>query len=62
MNFNHKGVEYTVKRTAARGVWRWEFRVAGMVKVGRTEAALEQLAMRRAQVRIDQELRKSLHE
>jgi hypothetical protein len=59
---NHKGVEYTVRRAAALDVWQWEFRIGDQVKVGKTETKLEHLAIRRARLRIDQELRKSLQE
>ena len=59
---NHKGVEYTVRRMAALDVWQWEFRIGDKVKAGKTETKLEYLAIRRARLRIDQELRKSLQE
>lgn len=59
---NHKGVEYTVRRMAALDVWQWEFRIGDYVKVGKTETRLEHLTIRRARLRIDQELRKPLQE
>ncbi len=59
---NHRGVDYIVKRTTAPNVWQWEFRIGDKVKAGKTETKLEHLAMRRARIQIDQELRKPLHE
>ena len=57
----HKGVEFTVTQ-AAPGVWRWQFRIGGKVKTGRTEAKLHLLAIRRVQLRIDRELKKATRE
>ena len=56
----HRGIEYTVKRAATPGLWQWEFRIADKVRVGETKTRLELLAQRRAQMCIDQELRKTL--
>jgi hypothetical protein len=53
----HKGVEYTVAPTATPGVWKWQFRIGDAVKAGKTETSLEQMAMRRAQLCIDRELK-----
>ena len=53
----HKGVEYTVATTATPGVWKWQFRIDGQVKSGRTETRLNLLAIRRVQLRIDRELK-----
>jgi hypothetical protein len=55
----HKGVEYTVATTATPGVWKWQFRIDGQVKSGRTETRLNLLAIRRVQLRIDRELKKA---
>jgi hypothetical protein len=55
----HKGIEYTVKPAATPGYWQWKFRIGDMVKVGETETRLELIARRRAQLRIDEELRKA---
>jgi hypothetical protein len=54
---NHKGVDYTVVKADADGVWRWQFQIGDQIKSGRTETAIEQLAMRRAQLRIDRALK-----
>jgi hypothetical protein len=55
----HKGVEYTVATTATPGVWKWQFRIEGQVKSGKTETKLNLLAIRRVQLRIDRELKKA---
>ena len=54
----HKGVEYSIARTLAPGVWKWQFRIGSLVKSGRTEARLLLLAMRRVQLKIDRELKR----
>jgi hypothetical protein len=54
---NHKGVEYTVVRAETPGYWHWRFRIGEKVKTGSTETNLELLAMRRAQVKINQALK-----
>ena len=56
---NHKGIEYSIVTGAAPGVWKWQFRIGDRVKTGRTETRLNLLAIRRVQLRIDQELRKT---
>jgi hypothetical protein len=55
---NHRGIEYTVTTTATPGIWKWEFRIGDEVKTGRTETRINLLAIRRAQLRIDRELKK----
>jgi hypothetical protein len=55
----HKGVEYTVERTTTPGVWKWQFRIGDEVVTGKTETAIYFLAIRRAQQRIDRELKKA---
>jgi hypothetical protein len=55
---NHRGVEYTVTATSVPGVWKWQFRIGDEVKTGTTETKLNLLAIRRAQLRIDRELKK----
>ena len=57
----HKGVEFTVT-AAAPGVWKWQFRIGDRVVCGKTEARLQLLAIRRVQLRIDRELKKTAHE
>jgi hypothetical protein len=55
---NHKGVEYEVAPSTVPGVWKWRFWIEGKVKSGETETKLAEMAARRAQLKIDQELRK----
>jgi hypothetical protein len=54
----YKGVEYTVTPIAP-GLWKWQFQIADKVISGKTGARLYLLAVRRAQLRIDRELRKA---
>ena len=54
---NHKGTDYLVLATATPGVWKWPFQFGDAVKTGTTEAKLNQLAIRRVQLRIDRELK-----
>jgi hypothetical protein len=55
----HKGIEYVVVPTAIPGIWKWQFRIGDLIKTGRTETRINLLAMRRVQLRIDRELKKS---
>ena len=57
----HKGVEFTVTATGP-GIWKWQFRIGDRVVCGKTEARLQLLAIRRVQLRIDRELKKTAHE
>jgi hypothetical protein len=54
----HKGIEYSVTLIAP-GIWKWQFRIGDEIKTGKTETKLNLLAMRRVQLRIDRELRKT---
>ena len=54
----YKGVEYTVTPIAP-GLWKWQFQIADKVISAKTEARLNLLAARRAQLRIDRELKKA---
>ncbi|SCB53998.1 hypothetical protein GA0061098_102277 [Bradyrhizobium shewense] len=56
---NHRGVEFTVAKTAIPGIWQWQFRVGEQVKTGKTETKIDLLAIRRVQLRIDRELKRS---
>jgi len=47
---NHRGVEFTVAKTAIPGVWQWQFRIGDETKI-------DLLAIRRVQLRIDRELK-----
>ena len=57
ISMNHKGVEYTLTRSETPGFWKWQFRIGDLVRSGKTEASLAQLAMRRVALRIDRELK-----
>jgi hypothetical protein len=54
----HKGVEFTVSAVAP-GIWKWQFRIGDKFIIGKTEARLNLLAIRRVQLRIDRELKKA---
>jgi hypothetical protein len=55
----HKGVEYSVALSAPPDVWKWQFRIGDIVKSGKTETRISLLAVRRVQLQIDRELKKS---
>jgi hypothetical protein len=57
MTMNHRGVEFTVAKTAIPGVWQWQFRIGDETKTGKTETKIDLLAIRRVQLRIDRELK-----
>ena len=57
----YKDVEYTVTAVAP-GIWRWQFRIGDRLVAGKTEARLYLLAVRRVQLRIDRELKKTVRE
>ena len=54
----HRGIEFTVTAVAP-DIWKYQFRLGDRVIEGKTEAKLGLLAIRRAQIRIDRELRKA---
>jgi hypothetical protein len=56
-SMNHRGVEYSLALTTVPGIWKWQFRIGGEVKSGRTETRINLLAVRRVQQRIDRELK-----
>jgi hypothetical protein len=55
----HRGVQYTVAVTAVPTVWKWQFQIGDAVKTGKTETRINLLAIRRVQLRIDRELKKT---
>lgn len=57
----HRGVEYTVT-SVAPGIWKWQFRIGERIVSGKTEARLQLLAVRRVQLRIDRDLKKTARE
>ena len=54
---NHRGVEFTVAKTAVPGIWQWQFRIGDETRTGKTETKIDLLAIRRVQLRIDRELK-----
>ena len=54
---DHRGVEFTVAKTATPGIWQWQFRIGEQVRSGKTETKIDLLAIRRVQLRIDRELK-----
>jgi hypothetical protein len=54
---NHRGVEFSVARTAIPGIWQWQFRIGDEIRTGKTETKIDLLAIRRVQLRIDRELK-----
>jgi hypothetical protein len=57
----HRGIEFTVAKTAVPGVWQWQFQIGDKVKSGKTETKIDLLAIRRVQLRIDRELKAAAH-
>jgi hypothetical protein len=55
----YKGIEYSVALSAPPDVWKWQFRIGDIVKSGKTETRINLLAVRRVQLRIDRELKKT---
>jgi hypothetical protein len=53
----HRGIEFSIERSSEReDVWIWQFAIG--VRTGKTATKLELLAIRRAQLMIDRELKK----
>jgi hypothetical protein len=55
---NRKGIEFSLKQVET-GLWKWQFQIGNTVTIGKTHSTLRGIAVRRAQTRIDQELRKA---
>jgi hypothetical protein len=53
----HKGVEYTAVPTEEPDLWTWRFQIGDIVKTGKVNAKLKELAIRRVQLRIDRALK-----
>jgi hypothetical protein len=52
---NHRGIDYTVK--VESDLWHWQFRIGDAVTTGKITTRLKGMASRKAQLRIDSELR-----
>jgi hypothetical protein len=61
-HMTHKGVDYTVALTTTPGIWKWQFQIGEQIKTGKTETRINLLAIRRVQLRIDRELKKTARE
>jgi hypothetical protein len=54
----YKGVEFTVSASKT-GAWNWQFQIGDRLVTGKTETRLYLLAVKRVQMRIDRELKKT---
>ena len=54
----YKGVEFSVSASRT-GTWTWHFRIGNRLVIGQTETGLHLLAVKRVQMRIDRELKKT---
>jgi hypothetical protein len=55
----HRGIEFSVERAVEReDLWIWRFIIGDKIRSGKTTTRLELLAIRRAELMIDRELRK----
>ena len=52
----YKGVDYEIAPIEP-GIWKWQLRIGGRIKAGKTKTNLEPLADRRARMMIDRELK-----
>ena len=57
MTMTRKGIEFTLLLVEL-GLWKWRFQMGKTVTTGKTQTNLMGLAARRAEVRIDGELRR----
>jgi len=53
----HRGIQFTIAATAEPDIWRWRFQIGDLVKTGKTQTRLAELAARRVQSKIDAALR-----
>lgn len=54
---NRKGVEFSLTQVEP-DLWKWQFKIGDTVTTGQTNSRLMGIAAHRAQMRIDQELKK----
>jgi len=52
----YKDIEYEIALIEP-GIWKWQLRIGGQLKAGKTKTNLELLADRRARMVIDRELK-----
>jgi hypothetical protein len=53
---NRRGIEFTLVQVES-SLWRWQFRIGENLTTGKTKTRLKGMAVRKAQQRIDRELR-----
>jgi hypothetical protein len=53
---DYKGIEFSLKMIGP-SLWKYRFQIGRAIKTGRTKTALEHLAIRSVQTRIDRELK-----
>jgi hypothetical protein len=54
---NRRGIEFSLVQLDT-DLWQWQFRIGETLTTGKTKTKLRGLAARKAQMRIDQELKK----
>jgi hypothetical protein len=57
VSWKHRGVAFAVVEVEP-GLWRWQFQIGVKLTTGTTKTKLVQMAVKRAQLRIDRELSK----
>ena len=56
---NHRGVDFNAAPDPEPNACRWRFWIGDKVTTGKTETVLRGIAARRAQIKIDEAIRKS---
>jgi hypothetical protein len=54
---NRRGVEYTAVQVEP-SLWKWQFQIGDTVTTGTTHTKLKGMAAKRAEIRIDRELKR----
>ena len=52
-HMDHKGVEYSIARSAVPGFWNWRFSIGDRIITGKTKTKLAGMAAHRVRVKID---------
>jgi hypothetical protein len=55
---NRRGVEYTAVQVEP-SLWRWQFQIGDTATTGTTQTKLKGMTTKRAEIRIDHELKRS---
>jgi hypothetical protein len=53
----HNGINYTLTAAADARIWHWQFELAGKLIAGKTRTSLKLFAVRKAEQRIDREMK-----